>query len=199
MASSSLRGHPGESQACSWLARAPPTVPSVSPPTVNAKWLRLNLNETVPTASISCVLCEPLQRPCKTLKNWLNRWWSESASASRLLTMCPEREIQKACLQYLKARGIFCWRQNNAPVPAPGGGFRRFVGMPGLSDILGILPGGKFLAVEVKRPKKEPTLDQLKFLEQVTELGGLGCCVHSVEELHADLTEYEKGPPSGSP
>ena len=51
-----------------------------------------------------------------------------------------ERDVQRACLDWLYANGIFCWRQNQAAVPLPGGGFRKFNGLRGVSDILGVLP-----------------------------------------------------------
>lgn len=100
-----------------------------------------------------------------------------------------ETEIVRACLDYLKLRGIYCWRQNAAAVPLPGGGFRRFVGLRGVSDILGVLHTGKFLAVEVKTPQGKKSPDQEKFLSKVCELGGVACCVTSVDELASDLKE----------
>ena len=42
------------------------------------------------------------------------------------------------------------WRQNQGGMPNGRGGFRRFNGMPGLSDIIGILPDGRFFACEIK-------------------------------------------------
>lgn len=101
-----------------------------------------------------------------------------------------ETEIVRACLDYLKLKGIFCWRQNQAAVPLPNGGFRRFVGLRGVADILGVLPKGRFLAVEVKRPKVgKLSPEQDAFLDHVTELGGFACYVTSVDELAQDLKE----------
>lgn len=112
-----------------------------------------------------------------------------------------EREIQKSCLDYLKMRGILCWRSNNIPVPLKGGGFRRFNGLRGVSDILGMfiqsvdvkdekIPMGLLLAVEVKMPKKHPSPEQEAFLQEVNNGGGIGLCVHSLEELIEGLEEY---------
>lgn len=74
----------------------------------------------------------------------------------------------------------------------------------GISDILGIMkrnailskveitdkgfarevrfPCGQFLAIEVKRPGKNPTSAQQRFLDNVNDAGGLGFCAHSLEE-----------------
>ena len=46
-----------------------------------------------------------------------------------------------------------------------------------------IATGGRFLAVEAKMPGKEPTPRQETFLASVNAMGGLGLCVHSVDEL----------------
>lgn len=45
----------------------------------------------------------------------------------------------------------------------------------------------QFVAVEVKRPGKKPTPEQMAFLDQVNELGGLGLWVSDVLELDARL------------
>ena len=100
-----------------------------------------------------------------------------------------ETAIVRQCLDYLAARKIFAWRQNAAAVPLPGGGFRRFSGLRGVADILGVLDKGRFLAVEVKSPKGKTSPEQDAFLDAVTALGGVACVVHSVDELEADLRE----------
>jgi len=56
-------------------------------------------------------------------------------------------------------------------------------GFPGLSDIIGQLADGRFLAVEVKRPGKNPTETQKAFLDRVAKYSGVAYTVHSVDEL----------------
>jgi hypothetical protein len=113
-----------------------------------------------------------------------------------------ETAIQKQCLDWLEAKRIFAWRNNNAGVCDPRTGAFRFHGLRGVSDILGIFPQtvdtvghgqqifGNLLAIEVKQPKKHPTADQQAFLDAITERGGIGICVHSVEELEQALAGY---------
>jgi hypothetical protein len=112
-----------------------------------------------------------------------------------------ESDIVAACLQYLQLRGLFAWRQNQGAIPLPNGGFRRFVGLKGVSDILGILPQdvtvdgqvvrfGNFLAVEVKKPGEKPRREQREFLETVKQLGGIALVVHSVAELEEQLGPF---------
>ena len=54
----------------------------------------------------------------------------------------PESHVLSGCLRYLKARGIFCWRNNSGAVQIAPGRFMRF-GKRGYSDILGVLPDGR--------------------------------------------------------
>lgn len=112
-----------------------------------------------------------------------------------------ESEIVKDCLEYLSARGILAWRQNTTGIfNAKSGGYY-FHGKKGVSDLLGVfvqevtvdkkkVKMGIFLAVEVKMPKKKPSEHQELFLKEVNDRGGIGLCVHSVEELHEALSEY---------
>jgi hypothetical protein len=101
-----------------------------------------------------------------------------------------EADILKSCLAYLKVRGIFAWRANSGGTMMGEGARKRFVrfnGAPGCSDVVGVLPGGRVLALEVKRPGGRPTGKQQLFLDTVRRLGGLALCVHSLEELVEDL------------
>lgn len=66
------------------------------------------------------------------------------------------------------------------------GHFYRF-GKPGSSDILGILDDGRFLAIEVKRPGKEPTEVQREFLENINKNGGLAFVAYSVDDARSML------------
>jgi len=58
-----------------------------------------------------------------------------------MIPEATEAQVQKAVLEYLWIRGIFCWRNNTGATRV--GNSRRFVhfGFPGSSDILGELPG----------------------------------------------------------
>ena len=114
-----------------------------------------------------------------------------------------EKDVLSACLQWLRMKGVWCWRQNQGAIPLEGGGYRRFVGLKGVADILGILPQtvrvvgddapvtfGNLLAVETKRLGEHPRPEQADFLRQVNERGGVGVCVHSVGELEELLAPY---------
>jgi hypothetical protein len=99
-----------------------------------------------------------------------------------------ERDVLKACLDLLAYRGIFHWRQNAGVIPAGDGRYRRFVGKKGLPDIWAVLPPhGTLLAIETKAPGRKMSPDQQQFHEDLVKLGGISCCVSSVDELAKDL------------
>lgn len=109
-----------------------------------------------------------------------------------------EREIQNACMKWLALKGIFHFRHNNVGIFNPKTKGYFFHGLHGVSDIIGIFTqnheGARFgclLAIEVKTPDKNPTPSQQLFLKEVNERGGIGICVHSVEELEEKLNQYE--------
>lgn len=58
----------------------------------------------------------------------------------------------------------------------------------GISDIIGFLSNGKFLAIEVKRLGKEPTPIQEEFLDAVNTAGGVAFCAHSIDEVQEKLS-----------
>jgi len=96
--------------------------------------------------------------------------------------MTQEGAIVKACLEWLNIYGAFVWRNNtgclkdktNRPV---------FFGKPGSADIIGVLPGGRFIAVECKTPKGKLSEKQKEFLQNVEEMGGLTVVARSVDDV----------------
>ena len=102
-----------------------------------------------------------------------------------------EDVVLKGCLEYLKATGYFVWR-NNVCCAKIGKRYMRF-GLAGSSDIIGIMPDGRFLAVECKREKGGVLTErQISFLTKINLNGGVGICVKSVEELITKLKKIEK-------
>lgn len=56
-------------------------------------------------------------------------------------------------------------------------------GVNGVSDIIGLLPGGRFLAIEVKTDRGKATPRQDKFIRDVNEEGGLAFIARSVDDV----------------
>jgi hypothetical protein len=98
----------------------------------------------------------------------------------------PEGRIKAACLRYLARQGIKAWNNPTGAVEVRPGQWLHF-GKKGSADILGCLPGGRFLAVEVKAPDGRLSDEQRRFLAEIGALGGLAITVRGWRELDAAL------------
>jgi hypothetical protein len=114
-----------------------------------------------------------------------------------------ETDLVHACLSWLALHRVKAWRTNNTGIyDTVRKTHRTFHGLKGVSDILGILEQparladgrqtcfGLFLAIEVKRPGEKPRAEQEEFLAGIRARGGIGLCVHSLDELDAGLRPY---------
>ena len=57
----------------------------------------------------------------------------------------------------------------------------------GSSDLIGIAPGGRFLAVEVKTPRGRVSDEQRTFIDAVNRAGGIGYLARSADEAVREL------------
>ena len=112
-----------------------------------------------------------------------------SPAAARLSLgwiMTEEGAVVQACLEYLKLYGAFVWRNNSGALkdktdrPV-------FFGKPGSSDIIGILPGGRFIAVECKSKSGKVSEKQKAFLAEIERLGGIAIIARSVDDVIAGV------------
>lgn len=113
-------------------------------------------------------------------------------SASGQIT---ESEVQTSIMDWLSLNQIFHWRQNTGFFKGEyktskkgiyGGEVHNRVirfGHPGTSDILGLLPNGRFLAIEVKRPGGKPTEAQLEFIDNINANGGLAFVSDNLDKV----------------
>ena len=117
---------------------------------------------------------------------------SQLARAGHAAARQPRREtdLVRAIMHYLAVRGVMASRINSGGIRAAYKGkarFFRFNSTPGMSDIIGLVPGGRFIAIEAKVKPNKPTADQLAFLEAVRSSGGIGIVAYSVEDVEAAL------------
>lgn len=101
-----------------------------------------------------------------------------------------ETDLVRAILKYLHVRGILAWRQNTGAVSFQDRGRSRFVrfGLPGISDIIGVLPDGRFLAIEVKLlANKKPTHKQQDFIDSINGSNGVAFVATSIDDVEAKL------------
>lgn len=114
-----------------------------------------------------------------------------------------EGSVQSACLQWLQIHRILAWRNNTgaARLPGKGGKMRPvFFGVAGAPDILGVLPGGRALAIECKRPLgprgghggSVQTDDQIEFQREFERAGGLYIVARGLDDL--EFLEGENDP-----
>lgn len=109
--------------------------------------------------------------------------------------MNPETKLQNRILLALSDAGCTVWRNETAGVWLGKSihkdgdqvtlvNARMFTAglCVGSSDIVGIAPDGRFLAVEVKTPKGRATKEQIRFIEAVQASGGIAGIARSVED-----------------
>jgi hypothetical protein len=90
-----------------------------------------------------------------------------------------ERDIQRGCMQLLRAHPkiAMVWRTNSGTFTEQNAdGSQRYITantMPGMSDICGVLKGGRAIFLEVKRPGQKPTRLQEQFLGRARLAGAI--------------------------
>jgi hypothetical protein len=98
----------------------------------------------------------------------------------------PEGIIKANCLRWLGKRGIFSWNNPSGVIRITPDRWIHF-GKKGSSDIIGVLPDGKFLAIETKSIKGRLSPEQKAFIEKVRGLGGVAILARSMRELDEAL------------
>lgn len=93
-----------------------------------------------------------------------------------------EANIQNDILVALSKAGATVWRNNTGALQDKTGRLVRYGLCKGSSDIIGICPDGRFLAVEVKKTTGRVTEDQVRFIDAVRAKGGRSGVARSVED-----------------
>ena len=93
--------------------------------------------------------------------------------------------LKNAVLVRLSEMGVFAW--NNATGVATPLGQTRIVryGMRGAPDIMGILPNGRFLGVEIKTGCGRQSAAQIVWSNRCAEVGGLYIVVRDLKDIDA--------------
>lgn len=76
------------------------------------------------------------------------------------------------------------WRHNVGAVKMPSGQWVQF-GEAGQADYIGFDIGGRFIAIEAKRPGENPTDEQMLFLTEVARVGGIAIVARRAEDVLA--------------
>lgn len=94
-----------------------------------------------------------------------------------------EAEILQRTLLALGSRpDCTLWRNNTGKLLNPRTGRWVSFGLPGSGDALGILQGGRFLAIETKTARGQLRPEQIAFRAMVERRGGLYVLARSVDD-----------------
>jgi hypothetical protein len=100
-----------------------------------------------------------------------------------------ETTIQNRIITKLQSNGVYCWRNNNGATfdPKMNGGRGGYRSNPqarkGVADIIGILPNGIHLEIEVKTETGKQSADQAIHQKRVESLGGVYILARSVKDI----------------
>ena len=110
-----------------------------------------------------------------------------------------ETQLVNQILGYVRALGIFAWRQNTSGIWVHSTQSYRPSRVRGLPDILGVIPErcfilsarchGKMLGLEVKRPGGKAEPHQQMMLDELRRHGAVVGVVHSWDETRMLLGE----------
>lgn len=94
----------------------------------------------------------------------------------------PESGIQKKIMLALSEAGCTVWRNNTGRFLNPNGQLVKFGLCVGSSDLIGITPDGRFLAIEVKGNRGKVSEHQKNFINHVISKGGIAGVARSAED-----------------
>ena len=89
-----------------------------------------------------------------------------------------EKVIQKEIKQALDKAKLTHWRiEMSGKLVSTGANESTMIPSenPGISDIIGILPDGRFFAIEIKRPGGKLSSHQVRFLSDIKDNNGVAC------------------------
>jgi hypothetical protein len=102
-----------------------------------------------------------------------------------------EKMIVNSIIRFLRLNGIVCERHNSGRLRIEGDHRARlaFLGSAGWPDIIGCLPDGRFLGIEVKTPERRNNLTALQFdtLAVMMKQGALAFTATGIEDVEVRL------------
>jgi hypothetical protein len=100
--------------------------------------------------------------------------------------MSHDQALARAMLAVTKAGGR-AWR-TEVGLFRDMRGHKHMIGVKGMADILGLCPGGRALAVEVKTGRGVQTTEQLAFARMFAGMGGLFVLARYADDVDGDAT-----------
>jgi len=93
----------------------------------------------------------------------------------------------KKCLLHLSSVGIFAYQNSTGATKGSAGRYIRF-GFPGSPDIVGIMPDGRYLGIEIKTGSAVQNKNQKKFEKKIKDNNGIYLIIRSLEGLYGELS-----------
>jgi len=97
-----------------------------------------------------------------------------------------ESDIQETILEWLRLKGIFCFHMYGTAQ------YKNTVRMAGVPDIIGNLPDGKALYIEVKDHKGKVSEAQYNFIGNRQNENCIAFVARSLEDVEFALSNYKK-------
>jgi hypothetical protein len=105
-----------------------------------------------------------------------------------------EKDRETLVLDWLNRNGVFAFKVNTVGIWDNDKKIYRQLGkfdLRGKPDIMGILPNGRFLGIEMKTPEGSLSTYQKAFLNKVNKHGGKGFVATSIEQVTEELNREE--------
>ena len=100
----------------------------------------------------------------------------------------PEREVQRAILIYLRARGCLV-AVTDAGAAYRAGSFGADTVPAGWPDITGLLPDGRFIGVECKSPEGRQSPVQKQMEQEIRRRNGIYVLARSIDDVEGAIME----------
>lgn len=120
--------------------------------------------------------------------------WVEDKAAKK--NKSPEAKVGAEVDKFLE--GIGCYirtiKSDGTKDKNIRGGWRKSAQGSGISDRIGIMRFGRFIAVELKAPgkKRTTTESQYRFLKNIIHRGGVGCVADCVEDVKRAISQSKE-------
>jgi hypothetical protein len=110
-----------------------------------------------------------------------------------------ESELLSFALTCLKQSGLVYWRVANGPVLHSLGTrqIRKKSPIKGFPDLAGVLPSGRFFAIEIKTDKGRLSPEQVDWITKLNHSGAIAVVLRSKDEIREFVASAAKmkGPP----
>lgn len=106
-----------------------------------------------------------------------------------------EHDRESLVLDWLNKNGIFAWKAKTMGTWDAEKGIYRKLGkfsLRGVSDILGVIEGGLFLAIEMKTPEGKLSIEQKAFLNKINRMGGKAFVARNISDVINNLNSKER-------